>query len=193
MLITLALLIGFCVNFCFALLIVRFIYYPRKPNKNYTFTFLAFNMIVFFIVSLLPSVNVTLGAGVGLFALLSVLRYRSDTMPMREMTYFFVMIGLAILNATLLEDEWILVLLVNALIVVILFGLEQGWGFHYHHEFSQRITYDRLDLLQPVKRDQLIADLQERTGLEIERVEIGRINLITNSAEIKVFYKGEGD
>ena len=96
------LLIGFTVNFLIALFIVRFIYYPVKQNKNYVFTFIAFNTVIFFVMSLLSSIELSIGAGFGLFAIFSVLRYRTNPMPPRDMTYLFVLIGLPVINAGLL-------------------------------------------------------------------------------------------
>ena len=94
------LLIGFAANLFVALIIVRFIYYPVKQNKNYVFTFLAFNTIIFFVMSLLTTIELSVGAGFGLFAIFSVLRYRTNPMPARDMTYLFILIGLPVINSS---------------------------------------------------------------------------------------------
>jgi hypothetical protein len=182
------LLMGFAANLFVAFIIVRFIYYPVKQNKNYVFTFLAFNTIIFFVMSLLTTIELSIGAGFGLFAIFSVLRYRTNPMPARDMTYLFILIGLPVINSSLLAGAgWNAVLIANTAVVTVLYLLENGWGFHY--EQSQRITYERIDLIRPENYDLLLADLRQRTGLPIKRAEIGQINFLRDSAEIKVFYE----
>lgn len=181
------LLTGFAANLFIAFVIVRFIYYPAKQNRNYVFTFLAFNTIVYFVMSLLTTIELSVGAGFGLFAIFSVLRYRTNPMPAREMTYLFILIGLPVINASLLAGAgWNALLIANGSIVAVLYLLEQGWGFQY--ERSQRITYERIELIVPENHDLLMADLRQRTGLPIKRIEIGHINFLRDSTEIKVFY-----
>lgn len=181
------LLIGFAANFLIALFIVRFIYYPVKQNKNYVFTFIAFNTVIFFVMSLLTSIELSVGAGFGLFAIFSVLRYRTNPMPARDMTYLFVLIGLPVINAGLLAGAgWSAVVIANVAIVAVLYLLEKGWGFHY--EQSQRITYERVDLVKRGNYDLLLEDLRQRTGLAIKRLEIGHIDYLKDATEIKIFY-----
>lgn len=181
------LLMGFAANFFVAFIIVRFIYYPVKQNKNYIFTFLAFNTTIFFVMSLLTSIELSVGAGFGLFAIFSVLRYRTNPMPARDMTYMFILIGLPVINSGLLAGMgWGAVLIANVAIVGVLYVLEQGWGFHY--EQSQKITYERIDLIRPENVYLLMDDLRLRTGLPIKRIEIGDIDFLKDSAQIKVFY-----
>ena len=181
------LLIGFAANFLIALFIVRFIYYPVKQNKNYVFTFIAFNTVIFFVMSLLTSIELSVGAGFGLFAIFSVLRYRTNPMPARDMTYLFVLIGLPVINAGLLAGAgWSAVVIANVAIVAVLYLLEKGWGFHY--EQSQRITYERVDLVKRGNYDLLLEDLRQRTGLAIKRLEIGHIDYLKDATEIKIYY-----
>ena len=179
--------LSFGFNFLIAFIIVRFIYYPLKHNKNYVFTFLAANTVIFFMLSLLSSVELSIGVGFGLFAIFSVLRYRTNPMPTREMTYLFVIIALPVMNSFLLTDGYLLELAVaNAAMVAVLYVLEHGWGFHY--DASKRITYERIDLIRPENRQQLIDDLKQRTGLSITRVDVGRINFLRDTAELKIYY-----
>jgi hypothetical protein len=167
--------------------IVRFIYYPTEPNKNYVFTYLAFNTIIFFVMSFLISSDLSLGVGFGLFAIFSVLRYRTSAMSTREMTYLFIVIGLPVMNSVLMRgDEWDVLLAANAVVAAVLFVLEREWGFHY--ERSQSIRYDRVELVTREHRVLLLEDLQLRTGLPIKRVEIGLLNFLNDTAELKVFY-----
>ena len=181
------LLLGFAANLFVALIIVRFIYYPVKQNKNYIFTFIAFNTVIYFVMSLLTTIELSVGAGFGLFAIFSVLRYRTDPMPARDMTYLFILIGLPVINSSLLAGAgWSAVLIANTAVIAVLYLLENGWGFHY--EQSQRITYERIELIKSENYDLLMDDLRERTGLPIKRIEIGRINFLRDSAEIRVYF-----
>ena len=192
MLTSINLLTGFAANLAIALLIVRFIYYPVRQNKNYVFTFLAFNTIIFFVMSMLTSIELSVGAGFGLFAIFSVLRYRTNPMPARDMTYLFILIGLPIINATLNSGiAWPTLLLVNVAVIAVLYVLERGWGFQY--EESKRIVYDRIELIRAEDRDLLLADLRQRTGLPITRIEVGKLDFLRDSAEIKLFYPPTGD
>lgn len=178
---------GFAVNLLVALLIVRFIYYPGNHNKNYVFTFLAFNTVIYFVMSFLTSVELSVGVGFGLFAIFSVLRYRTSTMSTREMTYLFVVIALPVMNSLLMRDSaWSMLLGVNMVVAAVLFVLEREWGFHY--ESIQAVRYERIDLIRPDQRDLLISDLRQRTGLPVKRVEIGRLNFLNDTAELRVFY-----
>lgn len=181
------LFIGFLFNLLVAIVIVRFIYFPAKQNKNYVFTFLAFNTAVYFVMSVLTSVEISVGVGFGLFGLFSLLRYRTETMPSREMTYLFIIIALPVLNSILIGNgEWLSLLLANTAVVATLFVLEQEWGFQY--ELSQTVTYERIELIKPENHDLLLADLRERTGLPVKRFEVGQINFLRDTAKIKIYY-----
>ncbi|MBN2556234.1 MAG: DUF4956 domain-containing protein [Anaerolineales bacterium] len=184
------LLLGFSINFIAAWIIVRLIYYRSRPSKNYIFSFLAFNTVVFFVVSYLTNLEISIGVGFGLFAFFSLLRYRTDPMPAREMTYLFVIIALPVMNSVLSSSSlWMQAVIVNAIVVVILFALEEGWGFRF--ESSKRIRYDKIELIKPEFYPLLMNDLQTRTGLPITRVEIKDINFLRDTADIKVYYNGE--
>lgn len=182
-----SLLAGFAVNLLVALVIVRFIYYPANRNKDYVFTYLAFNTIIYFVVAFMSSSELSLGVGFGLFAIFSVLRYRTNTMSIREMTYLFVVIALPVINAMLIKGADVALLAaVNAIVIALLWVLEREWGFHY--ESHQSVRYDRIELVARDRRDELMADLRQRTGLPIKRVEVGRINFLNDTAELRVFY-----
>lgn len=178
---------GAALNLFIALLIVRFIYYPVTQDKRYVLTFITFSTITYFVLGLLTSIDLSIGVGFGLFAIFSVLRYRTDEMPPREMTYLFVFIALPIMNSVLMEDGEVAQLLAsNAFVLVVLFLLEKGWGFRF--EDSQRVIYDRIELVAPQRRDELIADLKARTGLKIESVEVRRLDLLRDVAELRITY-----
>lgn len=178
---------GFALNLVVAILIVRFIYYPAKQNKNYVFTFLAFNTIIYFVMSVLSTAEIGVGVGFGLFAIFSVLRYRTNAMATREMTYLFVLIGLPVINSVLMrESAWAILAALDVAIVAILFVLEREWGFTYTS--AKNIRYERLDLVRPENHQALLADLRARTGLAVARVEIGSIDLINDSARLRIYF-----
>ena len=178
---------AFALNLATAFILVRWIYYPKHRSKKYVFSFLAFNVIIFFVLSLMTSVELSIGVGFGLFAIFSVLRYRTNPIPVREMTYLFITAALPVMNATAANgDHWLKLLIANLCVIMILFILENEWGFSF--ESSQTVIYEKVDLIQPEKRQLLLQDLEERTGLLINRLEIGRINFLRDTARIKIYY-----
>lgn len=184
-------LAGFGINLAIVFVIVRFIYYPQQHSKQYVFTFFAFNTIVYFVMGLLNNATVSVGVGFGLFAIFSILRYRTDTIPIREMTYLFVLIALPVINSVLIAEQGYAEMAVaNLATIVVLFVLEKEWGFHY--ESHKSLIYERMELIRPENWSLLTADLQERTGLPITRVEIGRLNFLRDTAEITVYYDPQG-
>jgi hypothetical protein len=182
-------LLSFAINLALVFVIVRFIYYPQQRDKSYVFTFIAFNTIIFLVMSLLSNADISIGVGFGLFAIFSILRYRTETIPIREMTYLFIVIALPVLNAMLLDGQYYVELAVaNLATIGVLYGLERGWGFRY--ETRKTINYERIELIRPENWALLLADLQQRTGLPIQRIEIGKLNFLRDSAEIHVYYNG---
>ena len=178
---------GAALNLLIALFIARCIYYPATQERQYVLTFVTFSTITYFVLGLLTSVDLSIGVGFGLFAIFSVLRYRADEMPAREMTYLFVFIALPIMNSVLVPDRaFVQLALSNGLVIAVLFFLERGWGFGA--EQSQRVIYDRIELVQPARRAELLADLKQRTGLNVTAVEVRRIDLLRDTAELQVTY-----
>ena len=185
-------LAGFLFNFIVAFAIVRFIYYPKTHNKRYVFTFLAFNTIIYFVLSFMTSIEFGVGVGFGLFAIFSILRYRTDPIPIREMTYLFVIAALPVMNSAGVDgDTWLQLILANVAVMIILFFLEHEWGFQY--EAYKHITYEKIDLINPEKRSLLLADLEARTGLKIKRCVIGKVNFLRDTAELMIYYDDPGD
>ncbi|WP_067048885.1 DUF4956 domain-containing protein [Methanofollis ethanolicus] len=179
---------GSLVNLLFAYVIVRYIYYPRNGEHTYIFTFLAFNTVIYFIMGLFTSVEISIGAGFGLFALFSVLRYRTETVPIREMTYLFLMVALPVLNSILLRTgAYGQLLLSDVVIILIIWALERGRGFRPELG-RKKIVYEKIELVRADRRDELIADLRKRTGLNIVRCEVETINFLRDTADISVYY-----
>ena len=185
-------LLSFGFNFLVVIAIVRGIYYPKTKDKDYIFTFLAFNTIIFFVLRLLSSIDLSVGFGFGLFAIFSVLRYRTNPIPIREMTYLFVIIALPVMNSILInENGFEQLLLANLLTILVLYAIEQGWGFQF--VARKMITYEKIELIQPEKHQQLLDDLRQRTGLSITGYEIGSIDFLRDTAKIEIFYTENGD
>jgi hypothetical protein len=181
------LLLGFCINLFVSVVIVRFIYYPLRHDKNDVFTFVAFNTVIFFVMTYLANAQLSVGVGFGLFAIFSVLRYRANAISTREMTYLFILIALPVMNSVLMsQQEWLNLSVTNVIVVAVLFVLEQGWGFRY--EGFKVVKYDRIDLLKPEKHAILLEDLRHRTGLPLTRFEIGRINLVDDTVNLFVYF-----
>jgi hypothetical protein len=180
-------LIAFALNLATAIILVRWIYYPKHRSKKYVFSFLAFNTIIFFVLSLMTSVEISIGVGFGLFAIFSVLRYRTNPIPIREMTYLFITAALPVMNATAANgDHWAKLLIANASVVLILFFLENEWGFSF--ESSGTVIYENIKLIRSDHHQLLLEDLEERTGLNINRLEVGRINFLRDTAKIKIYF-----
>ncbi|MCC6613058.1 MAG: DUF4956 domain-containing protein [Anaerolineae bacterium] len=179
-------LLIFAVNFVVIFTLVRFIYYPRQRSKAYVFTFMAFSTVIFFVMRLLNDSAISLGAGFGLFAIFSILRYRTDTIPIREMTYLFVITALSVINSVLLNtSSYTEFLATNLATLSVLFVLEKGWGFDY--EIRRTVEYEQIDLIRPEHWQDLIADLEQRLGIPVSRVEIGRVNFLRDSATLTVY------
>lgn len=184
----LSFILGFAFNFLVALLLVRFVYYPSTHNKRYVFTFLAFNTVIYFVLSFMTSIELGVGVGFGLFAIFSILRYRTDAIPIREMTYLFIIAALPVMNSAASDGSaWPQLVAANLAILGIMTVLEKEWGFHY--EASKRLIYEKIELIRPDRRAELIADLEARTGLKIKRVNIGKINFLRDTAEMKIYYE----
>jgi len=181
-------LLSFVFNFLVAFLVVRFIYYPSTHNKSYVFTFLAFNTLIYFVLSFMTSIEIGVGVGFGLFAIFSILRYRTDPIPIREMTYLFIIAALPVMNSAGTDTAiWPQLVIANLAIIVIMLLLEKGWGFHY--EASKQIVYEKIELIIPSRREELLADLEERTGLKIKRVAVGKVDFLRDIANLKIYYE----
>jgi hypothetical protein len=171
----------------FALAVIC-IHRRRSGRHDVTFTLLVFNVVVFALCVRLQSLSAELGFSLGLFAVFGVLRYRTETIQIRDLTYLFIVIGLAMLNAVANQRvSFVELLAINVGVVAIAAGLELGTT--RRRNVTLPMLYDRLELVQGGRRDALMADLSERTGLDVRRVDVRRIDLLRASAEITVHYK----
>jgi len=182
----------FGLNTIVILILVRLLYYPTARRKDYLFTFILIASIIFLLCFLLASVKLQMGFALGLFAIFGIIRYRTGSMPIKEMTYLFLVIGISVINALAGENSSLADLLfTNFVILGITYGLEKLWLMK--HESSKRINYEKINLIKPENREQLIQDLSERTGIKkINRVEIGKIDFLKDTCTIIIFYDTVG-
>lgn len=167
--------------------LVGLIYYPKHKNKDFIFTFVLFNVINFMICFLLGAAKIKMGFAFGLFAIFSIIKYRTIVVSIKDMGYFFVCVALGMLNSLANTNEGYLLLIVcNAIILTLTFFLER-LNF-INNENVKEIIYDNVLLIKPDVRDELIADLKERTGLEIHKVEIVSINYLKDTVLLKAYY-----
>ena len=182
-------LVRYGINLFIIFIIVRLIYYPRHKNKDFLFTFFLFNTVNFLICFLLSATKLKMGFAFGLFAIFSILRYRTVTVPIREMGYFFVCVTVGLINAlSVVEDTSGIVILgvSNVVIIAMIMLLDRQLGLE--HENFKEINYERIDLIKPDLRPQMLDDLRNRTGLPIHRIEIVKLDFLRDVARIHAFY-----
>jgi hypothetical protein len=181
------LLIRLGINMLFLTILIRFLYYPKTKRKDYLFTYYLIGTITFFLCFGLMQMDIDTGMGLGLFAIFGIIRYRTDAIEIKEMTYLFMIIGISVVNALASNELSISeVGVINISVVLLTFILENLWLMK--HETRKTINYERIDLITPEKYDEMKADLEKRTGLSINRVEIGKIDFLNDTAQIRIFY-----
>jgi hypothetical protein len=184
------LLLRFSLNICVVIIIVRLLYYPIAKRKDYLFSFILISILIFLLCFLLESVKLQLGFAFGLFAIFGIIRYRTNAIPIKEMTYLFILIGISVINAlTNKKISWAELIFTNLVLVYLVYGLEKLWLVK--HESSKQIIYEKVDLIKPQRREELKKDLEERTGLKINRIDIGRIDYLRDTARLIVYYYEE--
>lgn len=173
------------VDFISVVLLIRFIYFPIYRNREQVFTFFIFNIVIFFITFLLNKVDLSMGAAFGLFAVFSMLRFRTEDISTKDMTYMFLVIALGLINAVSKGNIDELILL-NLIILILTYLLESKLFFK--KEVSKIIFYDNIELIKPSRYEDLKADLENRIGVKINQIVIGKIDLLRDTAQIHVFY-----
>jgi hypothetical protein len=183
----LELIIRFSLNILAIFILVRVIYYPRHKNKDFLFTFFLFNCLNFLICFLLSATKIKIGFAFGLFAIFSIMRYRTVMVPVKEMGYFFVCVAIGIINALATVDDHYFVLIgCNAFILLLTIILDGRMNLT--HENVKEIKYERIDLIHPDRRNEMIADLVARTGLPIHKVDVITIDFLRDVAMVHAFY-----
>lgn len=181
------LLFKFSIDLLFLFIIVRVIYYRIKDEKDYVFTFFMFNILTFFICYLLRKVPMEMGFALGLFAVFGILRYRTEAIPIRQMTYLFIVIGLSMINSLANKSiSWFEILLANGIITIITYLIDRVWFSTI--ELTKTILYEKIELIKPENEQELIEDLKQRTGLQIVAVKIDKVDFLRDTAQVKIYY-----
>lgn len=183
----------FILNMSVIMILVRWLYYSKAKRKDYLFTYILISSIVFLLCFLLESVKLQIGFALGMFAIFGIIRYRTDALPIKEMTYLFLIIGVSVINAlTNAETSLMDLLFTNAVIIFITYGLEKVWLLK--HESSKLIVYEKINLIKKENYDLLIKDLEERTGIKkINRVEVGKINFLRDICDLTIYYYADNN
>lgn len=196
-------LLRFAISLFVNWFIVQFLYFRKSKRRDFYFTFMIISVAIFFLVYLMMGMDrgkATMGVGLGLFGIFSIMRYRTDTMPVREMTYLFVVVCLSVVHA--MADttgvngsgqvigtplaELVVIDLVTVLTIVV-------FEYFLKLERSKLVQYDRIELIKPEKRQELIADLEQRLGLRVTSVKVGAVDFLRDMAVLRVYYEGKGD
>ena len=178
------------INIIFCTIIIRYLYYPITKRKDYLFTYFLIGLITFFLCFGLKKLDIDTGMGLGLFAIFGIIRYRTNPIEIKEMTYLFLIIGLSVVNSLASNKISVAEMaLINVSVVAMTYGLEYLWlGKHLTRK---TIVYERIDLITPEKHMELKADLENRTGLSINRLEVGKINFLDDTALVRIYYYAE--
>ena len=184
-------LLHLCLHFAFNLLIswilVHLLYFRKSGRKDYYFTFLMFSSAMFILLFVLENIKLQIGFALGLFAIFGMIRYRTETIPVREMTYLFVLIAISIVNGLALNMSYAELALANVLILLLTWILESGKLIA--NASTKLVTYDPIELIVPERREELKADLEKRIGVKIKNIEVGSVDSLRDSAFIKITYQ----
>ena len=182
------LIIRFGFNLSVAFIIVKLIYQRDHNNNDFVFTYFMFNSLIFFFASILGSITINMGFAFGLFAVFAILRYRTDPIPIKEMTYLFIVITIGVINA-LSGDEvsFGALLFTNTALVGLTYFLEKYWQNNLLA--SMKIDYEKIENVKPENHEALLADLKERTGLNIQDFQFSRMNFLRDTVRINIYYK----
>ena len=181
-------------------MIVHFLYFRKSKRRDFYFTFMIISMAIFFLVYLMMALDrgkATMGVGLGLFVIFSIVRYRTDSMPVREMTYLFVVVCLSVVHAIaepfgvdnagkMVGTPLVELLIIDVITIVIIMVFERFLKV----VASKLVQYDRIELIKPERREELIADLEERLGLKVIAVRVGAIDFLRDMAVLRVYYEG---
>jgi hypothetical protein len=180
------------IDFASVLVLIRLVYFPVYKKRELFFTFFIFNLVIFLICFLLNKVDLSMGAAFGLFAVFSMLRYRTEELSLKDMTYLFLVIAMGLISAvTKVKDadeyhEYILLGIINAVIIGLAYLLESK--LILKKESVKTIMYENIDLIVPERHAELMADIRKRTGINVHRVTIQKMDFLKDAAQIKVYY-----
>ncbi|WP_075602443.1 DUF4956 domain-containing protein [Saccharicrinis aurantiacus] len=177
----------FALNAFVLIILVRVLYYSGSKRKDYLFTYILIGFIVFLMCFLLENVKLELGFALGLFAIFGIIRYRTRQIEIKEMTYLFLVIGVSVINALANKKiSYAELLFTNASLIFVTYLLEKV--FLLKHESRKIIEYDKIDLIKPENYPLLLSDVEARTGLKVNRIDIGKIDFLRDSAKLHIHY-----
>jgi hypothetical protein len=179
----------FLIHIVFLTGIIRGLYYPKTRQKEYVFVYYLVGIIVFLICFTLKKFELDIGMALGLFAIFGIIRYRTTTIPIKEMTYLFVIIGVSVINALMNPKTSLAeVVLSNAVVIGTIYIIE--YVIPLKSEHSSKVVYEKIEHLHRDKQANLIAELEERTGHAIHRIKIGAVDFSRKKAHITMYYYG---
>lgn len=185
-----SLVVRFLFNLLVTSIIIYFFYFRKTKRRDYLFTFSMVSTTIFLMIFLLDSVKIQVGFALGLFAIFGILRYRTDTLPVREMTYLFAIIGISVINAlSNFKVSMVELLFTNLIFILMFWALESFKGLK--HVTSKLIIYEKIELIKPDRQAEMLEDLRKRSGLDIERFEVGQIDFLKDIAYIKIYYSND--
>ena len=169
--------------------LVHFFYYPKGHRRDYYFTFVLLSVSIFMLIYLLlgNSADMGIGAALGLFAIFGIIRYRTECVPIREMTYLFFIVALSVLNAKTGDLNFMSRIIINLIMILVVWGAENFLSAY--REGCKFVKYDNIDLIQPERYEELKADLEKRLGVKITRVDVGAVDFLTDMTMLRVFYE----
>ncbi len=181
----------FLLNSVFAFTVIHFFYYPRSHRRDYYFTFLLLSVSIFMMLYLMDGSKIKIGAALGLFAVFGIIRYRTESIPIREMTYLFFVVAISVINGIAAKLSLVELLAANMIFLVVVAVAESNKlvkrvGCKY-------VRYDNIKLITPQRNAELIEDLTQRTGLHVLRVEVGSIDFMNDTALIKMYYVSKNE
>ena len=184
-----SMIVRFLINMSFLTIIIRFLYYKKTKKKEYLFTFYMISIIVFFLCFTLKKYELDIGMALGLFAIFGIIRYRTDAIQIKEMTYLFVVIGVSVINSLAnSKTSYAEIVLANTVVTGAIAILESLWILK--NEVSKSIVYEKIENIKPENYDVLKEDLEKRTGLSINRIHIDDVDFLKDISRITIFYDG---
>ena len=181
------LILRLSINLLFLMVVIRYLYYPKAKRKDYLFTYFLIGFMTFFLCFGLKKLDIDTGMGLGLFAIFGIIRYRTNTIEIKEMAYLFIVIGLSVINSLASNKISIAeLILINVSACLLTYLIE--YVFLLRNESQKIILFEQIELIKSLNKSELKLNLEERTGLKINRIEIGKINYLNDTADIKIFY-----
>ena len=180
------LLLRFFFNLLVCWIIIGFFYYRKSKRKDYYFTFMLFSTTIFLLIFLLDNVSLQIGFALGLFAIFGIIRYRTETVPIREMTYLFEVIGISVINGLAMTVSYTELMVTNLLFILLTWFFESMKIFK--HQACKVILYEKIELVKQGREKELMEDIVNHTGLDITKLEVGHIDFLKDTAYIKVYY-----